>query len=700
MLGTGLLRFVVQMHNATRLHYDFRIEAGGVLKSWAVPKGPSMNAQDQRLAVLVEDHPIPYGSFEGIIPKGNYGAGTVMVWDEGTYVERNSTGREDSESAVLSGIENGHVTLILHGQKLQGEFALVQLPDRKSRGDEKSWLMIKKRDTYSSYHDITREDRSVKTGRTIQEIAVDAPKQGKIWLPARAHQNAASARKKAAHPFTLTWKIDLEPQPEKIPRRHKPMLATRGREPFDGEGWLFEVDYDGYRAIAEIEKGVVHLYSKQLLPFDKKFPRIVEALQRSKIVAVLDGEVVSESDTGGDVYWVRDLLHLDGWNLRHLPLDERKKRLETLPIFNDVVRYCPHSVRDGKAFYEKAVSLGHSGILARDLRSPYVSGTSKGWLRISAPNEKSASDAPRLTHLDKVYWPPSPPSGQITKGDLVEYYKKIAPILVPHLKDRPQSLHRHPDGIQGESFFQKDLIGHRPRWVHTHRIYSESTQKSVDYLLCQNEETLLYMINLGCIELNPWLSRIDSLDRPDAVVIDLDPDGNHFGEVVEIARAVHQVLDEIEVFHLCKTSGATGIHIFIPLQAKYEYSVARSFVESICRVVHRKFPEQTSMERSPAKRRGKIYLDYLQNAQGQTVASVYCVRPLPGAPVSTPLLWEELTPDLRPESFNIVNTIDRLNQYGDLWLPILRLPTLPTQEMAINIEASLLRLNQRFPIET
>jgi bifunctional non-homologous end joining protein LigD len=236
----GPLRFVVQMHHASRPHYDFRIEAAGVLKSWAVPKGPSINAQDQRLAVQVEDHPIEYGSFEGIIPKGNYGAGTVMVWDEGIYFERNSSTREDSEAAVLKGLEQGHITLLLEGQKLQGEFALIRLKDK----DPKSWLLVKKRDQFASHIDITREARSVKTGRTIEEIAAQAPSRGDVWLPARTTESDSPRglpKKKVAIPLSSTPPPFSEtPKFEKIPRRNKPMLPTPFAEPFDQSGWIFE----------------------------------------------------------------------------------------------------------------------------------------------------------------------------------------------------------------------------------------------------------------------------------------------------------------------------------------------------------------------------------------------------------------------------------------------------------------------------
>jgi bifunctional non-homologous end joining protein LigD len=575
--------------------------------------------------------------------------------------------------------------LLLEGSKLQGEFALIRLKD----GDPKSWLLIKKRDKHASHRDITREDRSVKSGRTIEEIEQQSSEQGHIWLPARTRgtESAQSQGKKKTikPPPSLLPSPALQevPKNEKIPRRNKPMLTTPFAEPFDQEGWIFEVDRGGFRAIAELEKGIVHLYSKQLMPFEKKYPNVIESLRRSQLTAVLDGDVVvSESQQA--VYWVKDLLHLEGVNTRVLPLIERKKILEGLAVFDDNVRYCPHSVSEGTSLFQQITAEKGRGMIARNSFSPYHAGTSKDWLRIAVPDPEK-EQGPRLSNLDKVYWPEE----KITKGDLIEYYKKLAPILVPHLQDRPESLHRHPDGIDSQGFFQKDLVGHHPKWIQTERIYSESSGKSIDYLLCQNDWTLFYMANLGCIELNPWLSRRGSLDRPDFVVIDLDPDDNPFEEVVEIAQALHRILDDISAMHLCKTSGATGLHFYIPIQGRFDYERSREFALAVCHVVHEMYPELTSLERSPAKRRGKIYLDCFQNAQGQTVASVYSVRPRSGAPVSTPIRWEELNPGLQPKAFNIENVPKRVETLGDLWRPIL--------EESVDLDACLSSLASKFP---
>ena len=667
--GKGLLRFVIQLHHASRLHYDFRIEAGGVFKSWAVPKGPSLDPIQQHLAVQVEDHPLAYGDFEGTIPKGNYGAGTVMIWDEGTYIERHSEGREDSEKAVLDGLEKRHITLILEGKKLQGEFALVGLKENKS------WLLIKKRDQFASRKEIPNGNLSAKTGRTLQEIALQAKAKGDIWLPKREpHQKKTST---PPPPPGIPLKPKPSPRSEKLPRKNKPMLATPWPEPFEQKGWIFEIEYGGHRAIAELDKGSVHLYSRQLLPFETKFPDIIEALRTSLVTAVLDGEVINNE------FWVRDLLHLNGMNLRTLPLLERKKKLSELPIFNSKVHLSEHSTRCAELF-EKAKTEEFPTILARSSYSSYHEGTSKEWLKIPTTDQPTEQKL-RLTHLDKILWPKE----RITKGDLIDYYRKLAPILLPHLKDRPQSMHRHPEGIEVPGFFHKDLTEHHPRWVQTERIFSESTRKSINYVLCQNENTLLYMANLGCIELNPWLSRVGSLSHPDAIVIDLDPDlSNPFSEVVEIAQEIHRILDSVEAPHLCKTSGSTGLHIYIPTQARYNYMTSRNFALAICKVIYSLFPKTTSLDRNPSKRRGRIYLDCFQNAEGQTVAAPYSVRPRPGAPVSTPLKWKELNKHLNPQDFTIHTVPKRLEKLGDLW----------QFKKAVNIDDCLSSLGKNFPI--
>lgn len=273
----------------------------------------------------------------------------------------------------------------------------------------------------------------------------------------------------------------------------------------------------------------------------------------------------------------------------------------------------------------------------------------------------------KFTNLDKIYWPDE----GYTKGDHIDYYEKISDYILPYLKDRPESLNRHPEGIYGESFYHKNMDNKVPGWVETFPIKSEEDERVKNYLLCQNKETLLYMANLGCIEINPWNSRINNLNFPDYIVIDLDPEGISFSFVVEATKAIKDVLDELKLLGLPKTSGATGMHVYVPLGAKYDYEQSRNFAKLIAVLAHNKTKDFTSLERSPSKRQKKVYFDYLQNVKGQTLAAPYSLRPRKGAPVSTPLAWEELNSKIQPQDYNLETIFNRLKKYGDLFKPIL-----------------------------
>ena len=678
--GKGALRFAVQKHAASRTHYDFRIELDGVLKSWAVPKGPSLSPHEPRLAVRVEDHPIDYGSFEGVIPKGNYGAGTVMLWDFGTYIERSSSGRAESEKALRQGLANGHITIVLQGKKLHGEFAVVKI--KKKGAEENLWLLIKKQDEAASRDNITREDRSAATGRTMEAIAAQAVAKGEVWLPGKGRASKKSMTEakpkplKAAAPRRKT----TTPTREAMPHRIRSMEPVTTPTAPSGSGWLFEKQEGGLRAIAEIERGQAKLYSRALLPFEKKFPDIVRALRSLTHQAVLDGEVVIAGKSHR--YLISDVLFLDGVDLRGFSLIERKKRLEGLRL-QPPLKIVPSAERLGKVAPSET-------IVAKRAESRYHSGLTRDWLRFRVGTSKAPSvpsvDRPPLTHLTKVFWAEE----GYTKGDLLRYYESIAETILPYLIDRPQSLHRQPGGARDEGFFHKDMTSFLPRRIETERVVSGSSGRTINYVLCQDLWSLLYLVNLGCIELNPWLSRRQHLERPDFVVINLDPDGNPFDEVVEVAREVHSVLKLVGAESFCKTSGATGLHVCVPTGARFSYDETRVFAERVCRVVHQKFPAITSVERNPARRRGRIYLDFLQNRRGQTLAAPYCVRPRPGATVSAPLKWTEVRAGLNPAAFTIQTMAKRLSKVGDLWKDFLN--------SAVDIEKSMKRLSKRFHI--
>jgi bifunctional non-homologous end joining protein LigD len=809
--GRGPLRFVVQKHHASRLHYDFRLELGGTLKSWAVPKGPSLDPADRRLAMMVEDHPLEYRSFEGTIPEGNYGAGTVIVWDHGTYHAAGTEDRKASEKLLAAGLAKGRLDFVLAGEKLNGAFSLVRL----RRGEPNAWLLLKRTDSFAVPADVTDHDRSVVSGRTLADLA-ESPHAGR------------TSRRRAG-------------RAGKGRRLVRPMLATLVDAPFDRPGWLFEVKWDGYRAIAEVARGGgVRLYSRNHNSFDESFAPVARALAGLGRDAVLDGEVVAVDAAGrsgfqllqnyqktgkGDLlYVVFDLLSLDGADLRDRPLVERKKVLRNLLPASPRIRYGDHIEESGTAFFRAAVEQGLEGIIGKDGASRYVEGArSPAWVKVKTRQRQEAviggftaprgrrvglgalvlgvyegdelvyightgggldtrgltdltsrltaletktcpfrtrprtnapvrwveptlvcevafqewthdgrmrqpifvglredkppsqvrrelpaadpapgparaaagparninrsaaqrkprrrtrggerpsplADGPPLTNLGKVYWP----AEGYTKGDLIAYYREVAPVILPYLRDRPMSLHRHPDGIGGGGFFQKD-VGRRPPpdWVRTVTVANEARGGTIRYVVCDDEATLLYLANLGCIELNPWNARAGDPERPDWLVIDLDPEGIPFARVVEAALVVRKVLDRAGAESVVKTSGKRGLHLCVPLGARYDHDQARQFAELVAAVVNRLLPRSTSLERSPAKRQRRVYLDYLQNRRGQTLAAPYSVRPAPRATVSTPLRWGEVRRGLDPSGFTIRTTARRLDTVGDLWTPVL-----------------------------
>lgn len=801
------LRFVVQKHAASRLHYDFRLELDGTLKSWAVPKGPSLDPSEKRLAVMVEDHPLDYRTFEGTIPAGNYGAGTVMVWDEGPFHARDSKDRKESERALLEGLRRGHLTFILRGNKLRGEFALIRL----RKGGENNWLLVKKQDEFAQTDD-TIDDHSVLSGRTMAEIASNVSGNGKRRRGRSPGQSGTRSPSKGDKGYSGARSAS------KGSSFVRPMLATLVDEPFDRDDWLFEVKWDGYRAIADVCEGSVRLYSRNQQSFNSAYPTIIKSLEKLGHDAILDGEIVvldqhgisqfqrlqnyRKTAKGQIIYYVFDLLELDGQDLRAEPLRKRKERLAEIVGKTKNVLLSEHIERDGIVFFDAAARRGLEGIIAKKATSPYREGVrGLDWLKIKTHLRQEAviggytrpkgarkdfgalvlgvyegndlvyightgggfdtrglseirkrleplkqdecpfvnrprtntpavwvkprlvcevrfqgwTDAghmrqpvfiglredkdarlvrrenempvqratksgasrkvqasndglPTLTNLDKIYWP----DDGTTKGDLIEYYRRVAPFILPYLKDRPESLNRHPNGINKPNFFQKDVSRQPPpEWIETIPVEIESEKRTITMPLCQDERSLLYLANLGCIELNPWNSRVGSLEKPDYLILDLDPEDISFDRVVEAAQAVRKVLEEAGAECHCKTSGKTGLHIFVPMAARYDYETVRQFGELVANLAHNRLPDSTSVLRQPARRQKKVYLDYLQNSRGQTLAAAYSVRPYPGATVSTPLKWSEVTRRLDPSRFTIKTVPKRLDKVGDLWKPVL-----------------------------
>lgn len=634
-----------------------------------------------------------------------------------------------------------------------------------------------------------------------------------------------------------------------FPKTVKPMLATLVDKAFDEEGWLYEVKWDGYRALALMNKASVELKSRNDKPFTEKFYPVVKELEKMKTNAVIDGEIVVLDENGisnfgklqnwrseadGDLYYfVFDLLWLNGKDLTMLPLIERKSILQNIIPGDRFIRVSEHFIESGKNFFEAAKKTGLEGIMAKKTGSLYHPGLrTNDWLKIKAnkrqemviggytknadstklfssllvgvfddgkliytgkvgtgfnvktqqemiklfkplvsknppfdskpdvnkpsrfrPNPPQASATwlkPKLvcevsftemtsdgvmrhpsfeglrtdkkatdvimekeksvskvvkkkkkaklrvkvskterktllnpseetqvkkvkghelkfTNVKKIYWPKE----KISKGDMINYYYQIAPYILPYLKNRPQSMNRHPDGIDGESFYYKDVTGKAPAWIETYRYKSESDGRDRNYLVATDEASLLYMASLGCIEMNPWHSRVKTEDYPDWCVIDLDPAKNTFNQVIEAARVTHEILESMGVKSYPKTSGSTGIHIYIPLEAKYTYEQSKEFARVIATMVQRELPEFTSIERVVKKRQGKMYIDFLQNRAQATISAPYSLRPKPGATVSMPLYWEEVKKGLKMTDFNIHNALDRIKREGDIFKPVL-----------------------------
>ena len=857
------LRFVVQKHDASHLHYDFRLEMEGVLKSWAVPKGPSMDHTIKRLAMMVEDHPYDYRNFEGIILKGQYGGGTVIVWDEGTY-EPAGTEEPDiakQEKDLLRQLRSGKLKFKLNGEKLKGEFALVKAHGRGDNG----WLLMKLDDKYASEKEITAKGKSVLSGKTIAQMEKSPDKVygENIIKKDSTVKDKKSTKKKAsdlisdqleAVPAKKTQKnsevqvLLKNTQKQKFYSHIEPMLATLVDKPFDDKDWIYEVKWDGYRAVAFMNKGDVELKSRNDKSFNEKFYPIHDKLKELKLDAILDGEVVVLSESGkanfgslqnwrseadGDlVYYVFDILWYNGQDLKDLTLIERKTILKEILPKNDSILVSEHFETSGIQFLEEAKKLGLEGIMAKRKDSIYhIHNRSKDWLKIKAnkrqevviggytlnddssklfssilvgvyegkkliytgkvgtgfndkqqkemmklfkpliiakapfseepdvnkpsrfrPNPPHATvswlqpelvcevsftemtsdgvmrhpsfdgmredknakkvileeEAPteklvdekadrlvtargkgdrktllnptdktqvrkvnrhelKFTNLDKVFWPKE----KITKRDLINYYYQAAPFILPYLKDRPQSMNRFPNGIEGEGFYFKNVTDSAPDWAETYLYHSDSDEKDKHYLVGKDEATLLYMANLGCIEMNPWSSTVKKPENPTFCIIDLDPDKNSFEQVIEAALVTKNILDDMGVPSYCKTSGSTGLHIYVPLGGKYTYEQSKEFARVIVTLVHNEIPKYTSLERAIKDRKGKMYLDFLQNRPHATIAAAYSVRPKPGATVSMPLHWDEVKKGLKISDFHILNAIDRMNSEGDIFKPVL-----------------------------
>jgi bifunctional non-homologous end joining protein LigD len=782
--GPGGL-FVVQKHAARRLHWDFRLELGGTLVSWAVPRGPSADPAERRMAVQTEDHPIEYASFEGIIPAGNYGAGAVIVWDQGRWQPVG-----DAEA----GLAAGKLVFTLHGYKLRGEWTLVRTGGKRGAAlppGKQEWLLMKHRGDAFAGAGRPYDESSVLSGRTLEEVAAGT---------SRAAAALAEAGRLGA--------------PRLAPRALEdaaPMLAAHAEAPFDREGWLFELKYDGYRMLALREGARARLRYRSGADATRMWPELAKAVEMLPVDALLDGEVVVLDEAGRPSFqalqgrarragedpgaalaapgtlFAFDLLALGDRDLRPLPLRERKRLLAGVVPRLGPVRYADHVEAKGRALFEEVTARGLEGIVAKDGAAPYRAGRSAAWRKLRAERASdfavvgftaprgararfgalhlAAMDGGRLVYagsvgtgfsgarLDEIHARLAPrarptppcdgpvprgrghtwvepelvcevrfrewtdegllrhpvfvrlredkrveeavreggedapaaeaareggravkvtnpgkvffPADGITKGDLVAYHRAIAPFMLPWLADRPLVLTRYPDGIDGKSFFQKDAPSWRPGWMRTVTVHAEETDRDIEHFLVDDADGLAWLANLGTIPIHVFASRAPSLERPDWCVIDLDPKDAPFAHVVALARAVRKLCEESGLPSYPKTTGQRGLHVLLPLGGQLTHAQARTLGELVARAIEARHPDVSTTARALGARGGRVYLDYLQNGYGKTIAAPYTVRPRPGAPVSVPLRWSEVDGRLDPARFTVRTAPARAERLGE-----------------------------------
>jgi bifunctional non-homologous end joining protein LigD len=807
--GEGRL-FVVHQHAATRLHYDLRLEMDGVLRSWAVPKGPSRDPADKRLAVFVEDHPLEYGDFEGVIPEGNYGAGAVIVWDRGEWVPL---------EPPHAGLAKGKLLFNLKGYKLKGRWTLVKI-----KKGVKEWLLIKERDGYVATPGDDFPPGSVLSGLTVEDL-----KSG----------GGPSA--------ALAQKLETLKAPERAVKAKDvpPMLAETRETPFTKPGWLFELKLDGYRIIAGRAKGEARLWSRNGNDLTATFPEVAQAVAALPFEdLVLDGEVVCHDERGlpsfsrlqergrlrkplevrgaavGNpaTFYAFDLLAALGFDLRQLPLAARKELLKFVLPAAGALKYLDHVETDGEGLYAQIERMGLEGIVAKRADSPYRSRRSADWVKIRAdrvddfvvvgfsrpkgsrsgfgalhlaqyedgallyagragsgftgkqieevrsvleedvrksppcggpvpkgkeetwveprlvcevrykewtaegllrqpvflrfrddkpveecerrvlggaqqppsarsplrPKTRDPRPAFQLSNLDKVFWP----AEGYTKGDLIAYYRAIAPWLLPYLADRPLVLTRYPDGIEGKSFFQKDAPAYAHDYVRTVTMWSAESQRELNYFVVDDAEQLTYIANMGAIPLHIWSSRVATLETPDYCILDLDPKGAPLTDVVKVALAIREMCEEIAWPAYVKTSGSSGLHVLLPLGRQCTYEQSRTLGGLLARLVAAELPEIATVVRQVNKREGRVYLDYVQNGHGRLLAAPFSVRPVPGALVSAPLRWKDVTAKLDLAAFTIRTMPARMRK-------LKRDPLAPVLEDRPDLPAILERLHAR-----
>jgi bifunctional non-homologous end joining protein LigD len=856
-------QFVVQKHDASRLHFDFRLEHDGTLKSWAVPKGPNLDPAVKSLAVQVEDHPLEYAGFEGVIPEGEYGGGTVMVWDHGVW---------EPESDPDKGFKEGKLKFQLHGEKLRGSWALVRMGGRAGDGG-KNWLLIKHRDKYARPNaktdPLARKQRSVISGRTMEQIASDADR---VWSSNGKAAAAKSRTKKKAKlgkikasvkktnskkngrvshsPITAKDLVKLSgAHRAEQPSEFSPHLATLASRVPDGDDWLHELKFDGYRAVTFFENGKVRLVSRNGNDWTARFRAVADALETLPIKnAILDGEVVALDETGrsnfqqlqnqlkrGDddslVEYLFDVPHYEGYDLTQTPIVERKEVLARLilsanPKNEGAFRYSDHIQGQGETVLQNACRSRMEGIISKRADSTYQQYRTSSWLkvkclkqqefviggyskpertrvgfgalllgyyyngdfiyagrvgtgfttqslrelaaelkkrRIDSPQfknpptgseqrgvtwvkpelvaeveftewtsdgrlrhpsflglredkrpkqvvreieksttalERTASNGPvngkmntkksaakkkslgsrnskstavsrnskngvviagvQLSNPDRILYPEK----GITKQQLAEYYVQIADWFLPHVVERPLTLVRCPEGYTGECFFQKHLTGSLPDAVRAVMVPVKG--KREEYVAVDDIAGVVALVQMGVLEIHPWPAREDQLEKPDRVVFDLDPgEGTEWKAVVEGAKEVRDRLEAAGLTSYLRTSGGKGLHVVVPLARRNTWDELKEFAKSVADTMTREAPNRYLATMSKAKRRGKVFVDYLRNQRGATAIASYSTRARAGAPVAVPLAWNELSTRTKPDMYNIENLPKRLEKLAD-----------------------------------
>jgi len=850
---TGPLMFVVQKHAARHLHYDFRLEVDGVLKSWAVPKGPSFDPGEKRLAVETEDHPFDYGSFEGVIPPKQYGAGNVIVWDCGIYspdeAQRYSfDDREEAQARIRKELAQGKLSICLRGEKLKGSFALVKT------STDKQWLLIKHKDRYASTDDVLARHRSVLSGAAVDELTAATPLE---------RIDAGRLTPNAAH--------------EAFPTQLDPMFAESAERVRSDPAWSYEPKLDGYRAMAFMKDGKATLISRGGLDISIAYPEVIKDLEQQAVGSmILDGELVAygldgkpsfaalqkraQLKTAKEIaaaqresrvaYVCFDLLHFAGLNLRPCPYAERRRYLAQCLLPTQHLQLI-HVADDAEILYDAALALGFEGIMAKRKDSPYLPGKRAAtWLKVKATHTeefviggytqgrgareslgafllgtwegkklryvghvgsgldeatvagvtpqlrelkrkthpfaekpelhrpttwlepklvaevsfqnrtesgmlrapvflrlrddkradevgaRSASSRTqktpaneieavlqqlsskanqltlavgdariKLTNLDREYWPGDSGAklAPVTKRDLIRYLAAVSPYMLTHLRDRPLTMIRMPEGIGGERFFQKHWEQSLPEFVETVDIFSEHKDEKHGYILANNLPTLLWLGQVGTLEFHVWHSRVtagpdamtQSVDTdsslealeasvanyPDYLVFDIDPyiysgkepkgaepeyNKKAFAVGKKVAFWLHALLKEMGLTAIVKTSGKTGLHVFVPIFRTFTFTEVRHICELVGRHLMGQHPRDITMEWAVIKRTGKIFMDYNMNVRGKTLNVAYSPRGVPGAPVSMPLTWEELEA-AEPMQFTMRNVLSRLERAGDRW---------------------------------